>query len=59
MTLDEYDGVQLIKKGFVYDFLRVVIIKPIATMTNAEMLKDWFAKKDEVPLPGVSWHMLL
>jgi len=47
----EYDATVLIRKGFLYDFLKIVFFKPLLTMKGKEVIKNWHQNKDKVPLP--------
>lgn len=47
----EYDATVLIKKGFIYEFLKTVLIKPILRLKGQEILINWFADQDNIPLP--------
>ena len=47
----EYDATVLIRKGFLYDFLKIVFFKPLLTMKGKEVIKNWHENKDKVPLP--------
>ena len=38
---DEYDGVSIIKRGFVYEFLKVALVKPVIAVKEPEKLKEW------------------
>jgi hypothetical protein len=48
---DQYDATQLIKKGFLFDFLKSVLLKPILTMKGKDILKTWYADKTNIPVP--------
>ncbi len=42
LPTDDYDAVKMIKTGFVYEFLRVVLIRPVATgLRDPEALLRW------------------
>ena len=51
LPTDEYDAVMLIKRGFVYEFLRVALVKPLLAMQNQDKLYAWFKDRDTVPVP--------
>ena len=39
---DEYDAIRLIKTGFVFEFLRVALVRPVATgLRDPEALARW------------------
>ena len=40
-----------IRKGFLYDFMKTVLFKPLLTMIGREQVKTWFQNQDTVPLP--------
>ena len=40
-----------IRKGFLYDFMKTVLFKPLLTMKGREQVKKWFQNQDTVPLP--------
>ena len=42
LPVDEYDAVMLIKRGFVYEFMRVALVKPLMSMKNTDTLIAWF-----------------
>ena len=48
---DDYDARILIRKGFLYDFLKVVLFKPLLTMIGREKVKNWYENKDTVKVP--------
>ena len=41
----------IIRKGFLYDFMKTVLFKPLLTMIGREQVKTWFQNQDTVPLP--------
>merc|ERR1719225_1691105 len=41
----------LIRKGFLYGFLKTMLFKPILKFKGKQTLKHWFDNKDSVPLP--------
>ena len=41
----------IIRKGFLYDFMKTVLFKPLLTMIGREKVKKWFENQDTVPLP--------
>ena len=47
----EYDATVLIRRGFLYDFLKTILFKPLLTMKGKDLVKEWFENKDSVPLP--------
>ncbi len=47
----EYDATVLMRKGFLYDFLKTVLFKPLLTMKGGELIKAWFHDQASVPLP--------
>ena len=51
LPVDEYDAVMLIKRGFVYEFMRVALVKPLVSMQNAEKLGQWFKDRENVAVP--------
>ena len=51
LPLHEYDATVLIRKGFLYDFLKIVFFKPLLTMKGKDVIKNWYQNKDTVPLP--------
>ncbi len=53
-ALDEYDGVALIKKGFVHEFLRVVLIKPCLGLLDPDILKSWYSASGSTPAPDTA-----
>ena len=42
---DEYDFVQLAKKGFICEFMKVVLVKPLVAMIGADKLIRWSEEK--------------
>ena len=51
MPEHEYDARTLIRKGFLYDFLKTVLFKPLLTMKGRQEIKNWFLNQDTVTLP--------
>ena len=51
LPVDEYDAVMLIKRGFVYEFMRVALVKPLMSMKNTDTLIAWFRDRENVPVP--------
>ncbi len=49
---EEYDATTLIKKGFLYEFLKTVLIRPLLSMKGREALKEWFSDMQNVPVPA-------
>jgi len=47
----EHDAKTLIRKGFLYDFMKTVLFKPLLTMIGRQKVKKWFQNQDTVPLP--------
>ena len=41
----------IIRKGFLYDFMKTVLFKPLLTMIGRQKVKKWFQNQDTVPLP--------
>ena len=39
---DDYDAVQLIHKGFIYEFLKTALIKPVLQLQRKDELLEWF-----------------
>ena len=48
---DEFDATQLIRKGFMYEFLKTVIFKPIIKFKGKDVLMNWYQNKDKVLPP--------
>ncbi len=54
LPTNEYDAVRLIKTGFVYEFLRVVLLRPVATgLRDPDGLLQWFREREQRELPPV------
>ena len=51
LPTDDYDATMLIRKGFLYGFLKTMLFKPILKFKGKQTLKHWFDNKDSVPLP--------
>ena len=51
---DEYDATVLIKKGFLYEFLKTVLFRPLISMKGRDTLKAWFADMENVSVPKES-----
>ena len=51
IPMDEYDATLLVRKGFLYDFLKTVLFKPLLTIKGAQVVKNWFENQASVPLP--------
>ena len=47
----EYDAAVLIRKGFLYEFLKTVLFKPLLTVKGKDLIRHWFHNKDTVPIP--------
>ena len=41
----------IIRKGFLYDFMKTVLFKPLLTMIGRQKVKKWFQNQETVPLP--------
>ena len=48
---DEFDATMLIRKGFMYEFLKTVIFKPIIKFKGKDVLMNWYQNKDKVLPP--------
>ncbi|XP_040565835.1 uncharacterized protein [Lepeophtheirus salmonis] len=44
---DEYDAIQAIQKGFIYEFMKTVLVKPLFNLKNPEELLKWSINKVE------------
>ena len=51
---DEYDSTVLIRKGFLYDFLKTAFFKPMLTLKGKDVLLNWYKNRDKVNLPDES-----
>ena len=47
----EFDALTLIRKGFLYDFLKTVLFKPLITMKGPDLVKHWYDNQGTVKLP--------
>ena len=44
---NEYDAVNVIKQGFVYEFLQVALVKPIFNIKEPGKLAEWYRNRDK------------